>query len=51
MEMHEERKVGPQVVMPLLVAIEVQAEVLKFVATLATDKTCSTRNAGTKRRG
>ena len=39
MEMHEERKVGPQIVMSLLVAVEVQAEMLKLIATLATNKT------------
>ena len=49
MEMHEERKVGPQIVMSLLVAVEVQAEVLKLIATLATDEAYGTRNASTEK--
>jgi hypothetical protein len=47
--MHEERKVGPQIVMSFLVAVEVQAEVLKLIATLATDKTYGTRTASTEK--
>ena len=51
MEMHEKREIRPQVVMPLLVPVEVQAGMLKLVAALATDETCSRFNAlndGTK---
>ena len=45
MEMHEKREIRPQVVMPLLVPVEVQAQMLKLIAALATDETCSRYSA------